>query len=310
MKTLYKYEKSSVDTAVALGTFDGVHLAHLKIIENMQKNAGSLKTCVCTFSNAPRAYFDSEFKVLLTPEEKQNVLAKTGVDMAVLKEFDSEVAHTHPEEFLRYLFEDLRAKVVVCGFNYRFGAGAKGNSELLLSYANRYGVRVIVQEEIRLQGKRISSTRIRTAVKDANVALARELMGRPYVVSGEVVTGKRIGRTINFPTVNINTPKGKIIAKTGVYAVYLQLGSDLYPAMCNIGARPTIEEGSEINIETHIFDFDANIYGMFVRIHFIARVRDEIKFSGLSGLTAQLEMDKIHVKKALQKAGDVVDLTL
>ncbi len=199
---------------------------------------------------------------------------------------------------------------MVAGFNYRFGAGAAGNCDMIKVWAERYGGAVVIMEEIKHLGHRISSTRIRNEVKSGHVDVAHALMGRPFVLSGEVVTGKQIGRTINFPTVNILPPKGKILPEAGVYAVYLQLGNKLYPGMCNVGKRPTVDDSGETTVETHVLDFHKNIYGKFVRVHFICKLRDEQKFENLDMLTRRLKLDVQHTKKALQSVQDVVQLPL
>ncbi len=255
MKILTQYIQTNVNTAVALGTFDGVHMAHRTLIEDMKAQAHGLATVACTFENTPASYFTNRAKCILTAEEKRLVLCKLGIDYAVLKPFDAEVAGMSAEAFMAYLFEKLNAKLVVAGFNYTFGAGAKGDCGMLSQYAKNFGAEVIIEDEIKFQGHRVSSTRIRNLVKEGDISHANTLLTRPYMISGEVVKGKRIGRTIGFPTVNIAPPAGKLLPAPGVYAVYVQLKDVMLKGMCNVGSRPTIEDAGATTVETHIFDF-------------------------------------------------------
>ena len=200
-------------TAVALGMFDGLHLGHRSVLQTLKKKAKerSLPTLIYTFSNLPSAYFGGESGMIFTPDEKEEALSEVGIDYLLMPQFDAEVAETPRETFARFLFQELKAKVVCVGFNYRFGKGALGTPLYLKQWAEQYGAELLEQPPFLAEGKAVSSTRIRCALRQGNIKQAAELLGRPYEIVDIVAHGKQLGRQMGFPTLNFYPPKQKLM---------------------------------------------------------------------------------------------------
>lgn len=285
-------ELAGQKTAIALGTFDGLHIGHQELIARLKSQAGDLKTMASTFSNIPASFFDKTKRLLFTPEEKIRAFEATGLDYLFMEPFDSSIADMAPDDFARYLFETLGAKLLVVGFNYTYGRRAEGNSLRLKEFAQQYGARVEIVSPINVLGEPVSSTRIRAALREGDAALAEKLMGRPYEYVNIVEQGKHLGRTIGFPTVNFHPSEDKLSPKVGVYASIAEYDGVEYPAMTNIGVRPTVENTEKLNVETNIMGFHKDIYGQQVIIKLKHFIRPEQKFSGVEELKNQLDKDR------------------
>lgn len=294
---------------VTTGTFDGVHLGHQKIISRLKDAAREEKgeTVLLTFSPHPRMVLfpdDNELKLLNTLPEKIELLEKYGVDHLIIYPFTKEFSRLTSIEFVRnILVNSIQTKRLVIGYNHHFGRNREGSFEHLKEYGPLYGFEVEEIPAKDIDHIQISSTKIRNALLIGDVKTATAYLGHSYTLSGTVVNGKQLGRTIGYPTANIqvNDPY-KLIPGDGVYAVKVKHKNTFYGGMLNIGNNPTVE-GKGKSIEVHIFDFDKTIYGDEATIYFIERLRDEVKFNNLEELKIQLAKDKqdslLHIREVV-----------
>lgn len=284
--------------SMALGFFDGVHKGHQKVIGEAMDRARELnaKSAVMTFDPHPSLVLGGrkEEVFYITPlQQKMKILQDMGVDVCFIVRFTSDFAQLEPEEFIRHFVEGLDVVHATAGFDFSFGAKGRGNMELMeQSSAGRYGVSVISKQEDGTE--KISSTRIRGHLKAGEIEEVRRLSGRPFQISGTVVNGDKRGRTIGFPTANVQPDLGTFVPAGGVYAVRLHVQGEVHDGVCNVGYKPTFNDPSlkQLSIEVHIFDFDKDIYGERVAVDWHKRIRDEQKFSGIDELKAQIEKDK------------------
>ncbi|HDH50968.1 MAG TPA: bifunctional riboflavin kinase/FAD synthetase [Nitrospirae bacterium] len=289
---------------VAIGNFDGVHLGHQaifrKLVERAEKRNGT--SVVFTFEPHPlRIIAPERAPQLLTPfKDKVNLIKKTGVDVIICANFTREFARVTAEDFVReMLHKNIGAKEVFIGSNYRFGKGRKGSPELLAKLGKKYGFRVSVMDEIELNGVVISSSRIRTLIAKGRVEEASSFLGRNYSVVGIVVEGAKRGKSLlNIPTANIAV-FNDLLPKDGVYAVRVTAGKKVYGGAANIGHNPTFKDKS-FSFEVHLLDFDGYLLGKNIRVSFIERIRDEIRFSSVEDLKAQLEKDINNIREILK----------
>lgn len=292
---------------VTSGTFDGVHIGHQKILSRLKEVCTLHKgeSVVITFWPHPRLVVSSDswdLKLLSTIDEKVGMLAKLQVDHLLIIAFTKEFSQLTSEEFInQILVEKIGTKCLVIGHDHRFGKNREGGFEHLQANASRYGFKVeeIPRQDIEAIG--VSSTRIRHALEEGNVHVSTEFLGRPYNLTGTVVKGKQLGRTIGYPTANIHVQEPyKLIPADGVYAVKVKYKDTLYNGMLNIGVRPTVN-GVTRTIEANLFDFDQEIYDQQLTVYFIERLRPEQKFSGLEALKEQLAKDKVMAQGILAK---------
>ena len=289
-------KKNTGTCAVALGTFDGLHLGHKALLDRLKTEAGDGLSVVYTFSNIPGNYFDLDLKQLFTSKEKEVAISAEGIDVLYMREFNKEVAETTREQFIDELINKLSCSTIIVGYNYRFGRGGKGTAEYLAEETSKRGVRTVILPPVSVNGEPVSSTAIRNRILSGDVESANVLLGRSYSVSGIVTEGSRIGRTLGFPTANIDPPEMKCIPDNGVYAVTVELGSDKYIGMTNIGHRPTINLSEKRVIETYIFDFSGDIYGKEIKLSFDKRIRPEARMSDRNELIAQLNTDLLTIR--------------
>ena len=282
---------------VALGFFDGVHVGHQALLSKMTDVSEGGLRCVYTFENHPASFFKpcEKHEYICLPEEKIELLKKYGAQEILSPRFNEKIASVTADDFARFLFEHLGTKAVVVGKNYRFGKGAQGDSQLLAAFAEKRGASVHVVDTVELFGEAVSSTRIRMAVKNGDVEAAGEMLRRPFAISGKVVEGKKLGRTLNIPTANITAPENRVIPLDGVYEGRVTVEGESYRAVVNVGANPTVD-GKMRTIESHILDFSQNIYGEEITISFISRIRGEVKFASVEELKEQILRDIASVK--------------
>ncbi len=297
---------SQTGMVVTVGTFDGLHLGHQKIIARMCEIAQGIngETTVVTFDPHPRLVLHSDsknLKFINTKERKFRLLEKFGIDHLIIIPFTKEFAKNSPEDFIRkYLKEKINIKKLVIGYDHHFGNQREGNFESLTELGKKYGFEVEEISALHINGTAASSTKIRNALIAGEIKLANSMLGYKYSITGVVVEGNKIGRTIGFPTANIEIEdKYKLIAAGGVYACEIEINRERFLGMGNIGFRPTIGINGLVT-EVHIFNFDKDIYGEEITIFFIDRIRNEVKFSGLKELKEQLEKDKVKVKGLLE----------
>lgn len=292
-------------SAVALGNFDGVHLGHQKIIAvcvSLAKKEG-LASVVWSFAEHPGKFLGGgkSFGSILNLQEKTRLFMEMGVDLFMAENFAA-VRDLSPREFCRkILVETCRARVVVCGFDFRFGKGAQGTGETLKEILEPQGVRVVVVEPVLQNGEKVSSTAIRAFLEAGDMESAARLLGRPYFVSLPVEHGKELGRKLGFPTINQNFPADFAPLKKGVYAVRVNFDGKEYRGVCNIGSRPSVDDGEKVNIETHILDFSGDLYGKTIRVNFDSFLRNEKKFATLEELKNQVRLDKEHAKQYFER---------
>lgn len=297
-------EKMPENTYIALGSFDGVHKGHLLLINEIVNLAkkNNAKSVVYTFENHPLSIVDKENapKLLLDNDTKVETLKNLGVDILCFKRFDETLMKLSPEEFIENLVNKFNAKGIVVGFNYRFGYKNKGDIELLKKLSKKLKFELYVEEAYKIDNDVVSSTRIRNLITNGNVKDANKMLGRYYCLSGLVVGGRRLGRTIGFPTANLKPLDNMLIPKIGVYYTNVEIYGKLYKGITSVGNNPTVN-GKNMTIETNILDFNEDIYDINIKVYFLARIRDEKKFSGLDELKMQLEKDKEFAKNQSEK---------
>ncbi|WP_375578097.1 bifunctional riboflavin kinase/FAD synthetase [Marivirga tractuosa] len=291
------------NAVVTIGTFDGIHLGHQEIISRIIELAKSVdgETALVTFWPHPRYVLSSnheDMKLLTTFDEKAEILAQLGLDHIVRINFTKEFSQWTSEQFIqRIIISALHTKRLVIGYDHRFGKDREGGFEHLKKHSDRYGFQVEEISKQTIDDVGISSTKIRNAVDAGKVELAHDFLGRFYEINGEVVSGDKIGKTLGFATANIKIEESyKLVPADGAYAVIAEIKSKQYKAMLNIGYRPTVD-GKSKKIEANLFDFSDEIYGEKIKISFIKRLRDEIKFDSKDELSNQLQKDK---EKAMQ----------
>ncbi len=276
--------------------FDGVHLGHKSIVDELIKvgSENNLETAVLTFWPHPRFVFNpnENLKLLNTLEEKQFLLEKCGIDTLFLKEFDEEFRNLTGEEFVRQILVDkLNIKYLIIGYDHSFGKNKSGNFELLQKLSGELGFEVERMEAINIHENNISSTKVRNALLAGNIKEANEMLGYYYSVSGTVVHGKKLGRTIGYPTANIETDPIKLLPKKGAYIVEVFIKDEQYKGMLSIGTNPTVN-GKKLTVEVYILDFEGDIYDEKITVAFRDFLHDEIKFEGLEKLIERLDEDK------------------
>ncbi len=291
-----------IKRAIALGTFDGMHLGHRRILEAMEQAAEEhgLQKAVYTFSNHPLEAFGVAPKRLMTDEERLLGLGQYGEVIA--ERFDAELASTPPEEFARRMAQEHGMAIAVAGFNYTFGAKGCGNMEKLREYGAKYGFEVREIPPLEYEGEPISSTRIRSAIEAGDISAANHMLGREYSITGPVIANKGIGRRIGFPTANVRAEGSLVLPKSGVYACRVLLKGNYYGAATNVGCNPTVH-GENITIEPHILDFNEGIYGETLTVEFLEYLRGEIEFPSVEELSAQIGRDAKKTAEILNKKG-------
>ena len=287
-------------TVVALGNFDGIHKGHQEIIARTVKeaDAAGLKSAVFTFSNHTSSILKNvpPVKNILYAEEKMRILEEMGVDYVFNIPFTEEILRMSPEEFIdRILVEKFNIREAYCGFNYSFGYKASGTPEVLMHEGLKRGLGIHVQEPYLIDGIVVSSTYIRQLIEEGRMEEVTKFMGRMYAISGEIIVGNKLGRTIGFPTCNTVVDDTMITPPNGVYITTCTIDGVTRQSVTNVGVKPTIGT-YEKNIETHIFDFDEDVYGKQIRVDFIKHTRGEKKFDGVEALKKQIESDCIEAR--------------
>ncbi|WP_258103655.1 bifunctional riboflavin kinase/FAD synthetase [Marinoscillum sp. MHG1-6] len=295
----------SADTVVTSGTFDGVHIGHKKILSNLVETGKKegLKSVVVTFWPHPRFVLkknDTGLKLLTTFEEKARYIGEMGIDYLVKIPFTKEFSELSSEEFIQQIIVDkINTKKLVIGYDHRFGKNREGGFDYLSANSHDYGFTVSEIPRQDIEHVVVSSTQIRQALSQGDIQTANEFLDRRYALSGFVKEGDRIGRSIGFPTANLDVPESyKLIPGDGAYAVSVEVYGHQYHGMLNIGMRPTVS-GEERRIEVNIFDFNKDIYNERLTIHFHELLRAERKFESIDALKEQLALDKLKALKIL-----------
>jgi riboflavin kinase/FMN adenylyltransferase len=299
---LESYPPDAPPAAVALGTFDGIHLGHRAILAAAvaRARAAGLLAVACTFEPHPVEVLHpgQAPAPISTLSERLELLGESGVDATVILAFTAELAAMEPEAFVEsVLLHRLRAHDVVVGFNHTFGRRARGNAQLLQELAGRLGFRAHVVPPLMLEGVPVSSSEIRTALRAGDVERASRYLGRRYTITGEVVQGAGRGRELGFPTANIKPERGLLVAP-GVYAGRVLVDNERHAAVVNIGMRPTFGETTLV-VEAHLLDFSGSLYRRQVRLEFVGRLREERRFPGPQALREQIDRDIAAARERL-----------
>lgn len=293
----YVSQKQSI---VTIGTFDGVHIGHQEIIEKIIEDAqnSDYESLILTFFPHPRMVLAHELgvKLLNTINEKIELLEKIGLSNLIIHPFDEIFSQLSAEEFVaKILVKKLKIKKIILGHDHRFGKDRSASIDDLIIFGKKYNFEVEQISAQKIDQVAISSTKIRTALLEGNIVLANQYLGYQYSFSGKVVKGKQLGRTIGFPTANIQIDEAyKLIPKNGVYIVKSSIDEKIHFGMMNIGNRPTVD-GKNQTIEVYFFDFDKDIYYTSISVTILDRIRDEKKFDSLEDLKKQIEKDKQSV---------------
>lgn len=291
---------TSKKTIITLGTFDGVHLGHKKIIERLlQSSSQDEESLVLTFFPHPRMVLQeaSDIKLLNTIEERSHLLEKAGLQNLIIHPFDQAFSRLTAEEFVKNILVDIfNIKKIIIGHDHRFGRNRTSNIDDLIVFGQEYGFEVEQISAQEIDEVSISSTKIRNALHEGKILLANEYLGYPYFFTGTVVHGKKLGRTIGFPTANLEIEENyKLIPAYGVYAVECMVENQNVNGMLNIGIKPTFE-GESASIEVHLFDFDGDLYDKKIKVVLRKHIREEQKFSSVEDLKSQLKKDELFAR--------------
>ncbi len=299
---------SSLRPALTIGVFDGVHQGHQKLLDQLKSQAKLLKapSMIITFWPHPNLFFnpgDENFRLLMNIKEKELVLDDFGIDHLLVLPFNQELAETSAEDFVEnILVKSLKISHLVVGDDHRFGKDRSGSMTTVKKLSEKYGFGLSGLDSFRSDEIRISSTIIRSCLTAGDLTSANKMLGYPYFILGKVEQGKQLGRQIGFPTANIACCEGwKQIPQDGVYAVNVQWNGEEFGGMLNIGTRPTVENTGKKSIEVHLFDHSSDLYGEELKVSFIRRLRDEMRFNNLEELRLQLEKDKENALIALEQ---------
>ena len=290
-------ESSLSESAVTIGAFDGVHRGHQEVLAHLKREADarSLATTVITFEPLPGEFLfpDRAPPRLMTFREKFTALADQGIDNLLCLRFNNRLRTMSPRAFVEDIFvKGLNARYIAFGDDFRFGKDRAGDLDFTQSLAKEFAYEVVPTSTFDMAGERVSSTRIRTTLLDADFSEAADLLGRPFKLSGKVLKGKQLGRTIGSPTANIALKRVKSPLH-GVYAVRVSGGGlNSAAGVANVGVRPTVNDGTLANLEVHLFDFDGDLYGERLSVEFMTKLRDEKKFESLDALKAAIAADQ------------------
>ncbi len=280
--------------SVALGFFDGVHLGHQKVISSAVEYAknNNLKSAVITFKEHPFCVLKNiKPQYILSRQDSYKIMEQLGADYIFELDFN-QLKNMSAEEYLsNVLVKYFKPSAIFTGYNHNFGTNRQGNSDFLRKYQGKYSYKYFEISAQSINGKLISSSAIRMALKSGQIELANSMLGNMFNISGTVVEGQKLGRTIGFPTININYPKNIVELLYGVYGVKVKVENQVYDGIANFGTKPTVSENLKPILEVHLLNFDNDIYGHFVQIGFIKVIRPEKKFSSLTDLRNQIIVD-------------------
>ncbi|WP_419787349.1 bifunctional riboflavin kinase/FAD synthetase [Pseudodesulfovibrio sp.] len=313
VRTIDEIKEAVAGSCVTIGNFDGVHKGHQKLIRLAcaRAEARDLTSVVVTFDPHPLRVLrpDTGLPFITLTEQKLELISQYGPQVCLLLHFDMELARLDPETFVtRYLVDGLGMKEMIIGYDYHLGKGRSGNFETLVSLGEKYGFTVDRLDPVSIDGAVVSSTRIRDLVQAGSVWQVRPLLGRFYQVQGEVVHGmNRGGRLLGFPTANIKLVD-ELFPKPGVYAIWVEANGSEYKGVANIGINPTFGNDA-LSVEAHLLDFKGDLYGSNIRVHFVQRIRDERKFSGIDELKARIAKDTDLGRQILSQPEAAIKVT-
>lgn len=307
MQVIFNYDRNystSLPSAIALGTFDGIHMGHRQLIHELlrKKRQFGYQTIVYTFLNHPLQILAPEKEPLriMMLKEKVKGFSKLGIDILILNSFDDFFLHQTPRAFLDHLYEKIPVKSFVVGFNFRFGYKGAGDIHYLKKETEQTGLNLVSVFPVESEGEIVSSTLIRNKIQEGKMEDAARLLTQPYSISGMVIRGFGRGKDLGFPTANLCFSSRKVLPAYGVYLTKCIIKSKSYWGLTNVGINPTFSNGST-HVETYLLDYNENIYGQTMKISFLQRLREEIKFDKSEDLIRQMELDSMKAKKLIYK---------
>lgn len=291
---IYSEFNNQENLVVILGFFDGIHQGHKAVIQTAINYAkkNSLKTALVTFKDAPVVFFNKkEPKYILTKSEKEKKIENLGVDFLYELKFDENLANLTASQYLKILIENLHPQAIVTGYNHYFGYNKSGNVDYLRLMQKEYGYEFIEVAPLNVKDGVVSSSKIREALKEGNIKRANSMLGYRFYIENEVIKGVQIGRSIGFKTANLLFPNDVMEISNGVYAVEVVIDKNKYMGIANYGSKPTIKDDDKKLLEVHIINFDEDIYGKFIKVSFLDKIRDEKRFNSLTQLKEQIIKD-------------------
>lgn len=270
-------------TALSLGKFDGVHRGHEALIDQLMryKNQG-LKAAVFTFDIPPKKLTENQnYRLLTTNEEKRVLFEERGVDYLLQCPFTPEIMHMEPENFVEWLVRSLHVRSIVVGTDFHFGHNRRGDHVLLEQLSGQLGYEMVVVDKLQYRGRDISSSYVREEILKGNLEIANELLGYPFFVQSEVIHGRQLGRTLGIPTINMELPAEKLLPPKGVYVTRLMIDGNFCTGVTNVGQKPTVNNTNKVSVETHILDYEGDLYGHTLCVSFLAYLRPEQKFASV-----------------------------
>jgi riboflavin kinase / FMN adenylyltransferase len=288
---------------VTIGAFDGIHLGHQALLQRLCEHAArqSRPAMVLTFEPMPREYLRPESPParLTSWRERWRILGGCGVDYMFVLRFDERLRNLSSKDFETLLAEQLRARLIIVGHDFRFGRNGEATAASLATAGTAMGFQVDVVPPVLLEGVRVSSSGVREALSKGNLALAHSWLGRPYSMTGRVVEGNQLGRKLGFPTANLRTGRRRVPV-AGIFAIRVHgVAADPLPGVASLGTRPTIAGGGEMLLEAHLFDFNGNLYGREIGVEFVSKLRDEEHFADLGSLVVQMDKDAADARQIL-----------
>lgn len=282
-------------TSLTIGKFDGVHLGHRMLMENvLEAGKDGCTPTVFTFDRFPAQFLRRETMTsILTEDEKKQVLEQLGIERYILFPFQEKTASMEPEEFVEeILVKTMKVKQLFVGADFRFGKGRRGNVDLLKELAEKYGFTFKAVDKRMYKGAEVSSSRIRDCIVNGEMEDATVMLDMPYQISGEILHGRSLGHTIGVPTINQAIPEGKVLPKLGVYCARITVEDKIYYGIANVGSKPTVQDALIYGLETHLFECNKDLYGKQAKTELLSFVRPEQKFASVEELRKQLETDK------------------
>ena len=299
---------STNNTILTIGTFDGVHLGHQKVLERLTNSAkeNNLESTVLTFFPHPRTILnpDKPLKLLNSVKERTELLNSSKVDNLIIHPFDKNFSELDPEKYvIEILVKKLKAKIILIGYDHKFGKNRTADISDLKEYGEKYGFKVIEIKAEEISNIAISSTKIRKAISEGNISTTKKYLGYDFSLSGRIVHGNSIGRTLGFPTANVEVKEEyKLLPKNGVYLIQSIIDHNEYFGMMNIGIKPTLNKSSK-TIEVNLFEFEGDLYNKKITVSIKQFIRDEIKFESLDLLKSQIQKDKVNCNSII----DIID---
>lgn len=294
--------QNAKNPVLTLGMFDGVHIGHQAIIQQLNQIADEIQgeSTLLTFEPHPKLVLQkdySDLELLTTLEEKVELLKKFGLDNLILHPFTPEFANLSSEEFVRdLLVNKVGVHTIIIGYDHQFGKNRSGNFQQLKQLSYEFGFQLIQIDEIKSDQQNISSTQIRKALRNGDVEFANKGLGRNYNLSGKVIHGDKLGRTLGFPTANLDVNPFKLIPADGVYMVKVKVKNETFKGLLSIGNRPTVTNSNEKRVEVYILDFQDEIYGEWLDLEFYHFIREDMKFDSLDELISQMNLDLAFAK--------------